>query len=273
MCVVRPHCRTFDRGQTEGTTSLLLFFSSPIKETNSLRALVTTSLLGLLLFASVRAEPPGDAPGTPDQAELSAVMKTVQFVHIKLWFAGRLGNWKLATYELDQITPLLERAARHSPAGKEDIAAPLAALRNAVEAKDAAGFVRSYTELTNGCNACHRSAGYDFINVLVPPTSPFVDQDFADRVTEGRTLAHTICGICHAVPDKPNVPLGLSFPAPSFAELVRRPSFSEAGLRQLLASNHRRVGPDQAMPNPRLSDDQIEEIVSYFDGLKAEQSR
>jgi hypothetical protein len=69
------------------------------------------------------------------------------------------------------------------------------------------------------------------------------------------------------------VPLGLSFPAPSFAELVRRPSFTDASLRQLLASNHRRVGPDQAMPNPRLSDSQIEEIVAYFDDLKAEQGR
>jgi mono/diheme cytochrome c family protein len=238
-----------------------------------LRALVTTSLLGLLLLAPARAAPPTDTTRTPHQPELSAVMKTVQFVHIKLWFAGKLENWKLATYELDQITPLLEPAAGRSAPGKEDIAAPLAALRNAVEAKDAAGFIRSYTELTSGCNACHRSAGRGFINVQVPPTSLFADQDFADRVAEGSTLAHTICGICHVVPDKSNVPFGLSFPAPSFAELVRRSSFSEASLRQLLASNHRRVGPDQAMPNPRLSDDQIEEIVAYLDDLKAEQSR
>jgi hypothetical protein len=238
-----------------------------------LRGLVTTTLFGLLLLVSVRAEPPADIAAALDQRAIPAVMKTVQFIHIKLWFAGKLGNWKLATYELDQITPLLEQAAGRSPAGKEDIAGPLAALRNAVETMDVAGFIRSYTELTNGCNACHRSAGHDFINVQVPPTSPFADQDFADRAAEGRTLAHTICGICHAVPDKPNVPLGLSFPAPSFAELVRRPSFTDASLRQLLASNHRRVGPDQAMPNPRLSDSQIEEIVAYFDDLKAEQGR
>ena len=238
-----------------------------------MRALVTTTLFGLLVLASVRAEPPVDTTGTPNQPDLSETMKTVQLVHIKLWFAGRLGNWKLATYELAQITPLLELTAKRSPAGKEDIAGPLAALRNAVETMDVAGFIRSYTELTNGCNACHRSAGLDFINVQVPSTSPFADQDFADRIAEGRTLAHSICGICHVVPDKPNAQLGLSFPAPSFAELVRRPSFTEASLRQLLASNHRRVGPDQAMPNPRLSDNQIEEIVAYFDDLKAKQGR
>jgi hypothetical protein len=42
-------------------------------------------------------------------------------------------------------------------------------------------------------------------------------------------------------------------------------------LRELLASEHRRVGPDKAMPNPRLNDAQIAEIVAYFEALKAEQ--
>lgn len=165
-----------------------------------MRALATTALLGLILLAPARAEPPTDTARTLDQPELAAAMNTVQFVHIKLWFAGKLGNWKLAAHELNQIASPLEQAASRSPTNKEDIATPLAALRNAIEAKDVASFIKSYTELTNGCNACHRSAGYGFINVQVPATSPFVDQDFADRVAEGRTLAHAICGICHVVP-------------------------------------------------------------------------
>lgn len=236
-----------------------------------MRALVTTSVLGLLLLAPARSQSPTDAAGSFDQPQLSAAMKTIQFVHIKLWFAGKLGNWRLAAYELNQIAPLLERAAARSSTNKEDTAAYLAALQNAVEAKDAAGFIKSYTELTNDCNACHRSAGRDFINVQVPASSPFVDQDFVDRTAEGRRLVQTTCGICHAVPGKPNVPLGWRFKAPSFVELARRPSFTEASLRQLLASDHRRVGPDQAMPNPRLSDDQIEEILAYFRDLKAQE--
>ena len=103
----------------------------------------------------------------------------------------------------------------------------------------------------------------------VPAVSPFADQDFADRAAEGRALAHAICGICHVVPDKANAPLALSFSAPSFADLARRPSLTESSLRQLLASDHRRVGPAQAMPNPRLNDNQIEDIVAYFQELKA----
>jgi mono/diheme cytochrome c family protein len=175
--------------------------------------------------------------------------------------AGKLGNWKLAAYELDQIAPSLEQAARRFPASEEQVARQIAALRNAIEAKDAAGFSETYRGLTNGCNTCHRAAGRDFISMQVPATSPFADQDFADQVAEGRNLAHMICDICHVVPEKQNTPLGLRFSAPSFAEVARRPSFTEASLRQLLASSHRRVGPEQAMPNPRLSENQIDEPI------------
>ena len=129
------------------------------------------------------------------------------------------------------------------------------------------------SELTNACNACHRAAGRGFINAQVPAISPFTDQDFADQVAEGRKLAYTVCGVCHVVPDKPNAPLAMSFSAPSFVDLARRPSFTEATLRQLLGSEHRRVGPAQAMPNPRLNDNQINDIVAYFEALKAEQKK
>jgi mono/diheme cytochrome c family protein len=139
--------------------------------------------------------------------------------------------------------------------------------------KDATAFTKAYAELTNACNACHRAAGRGFISVQVPAVSPFTDQDFADEVAEGRKLATTICGVCHVVPDRPNVPLGMSFSAPSFVDLARRQSFTEATLRQLLSSEHRRVGPAQAMPNPRLNDNQIDDIVAYFDALKAEQKK
>ena len=232
--------------------------------------LAAALLFGMLLLAPVRAEPRTDQAARPDPPGLSGAMKETQLGHIKLWFAGKLGNWKLAAYEFDQIAPLLEQAASRFPASEEQVAKQVAALRNAIKAKDTAGFSQAYTELTNGCNSCHRSSDREFINIQIPAASPFTDQDFVNRVAEGRTLARTICGICHAVPDKPNVPLGLSFSAPSFLDLARRPSFTEANVRGLLASNHRRVGPHQAMPNPRLTEDQIEEIVAYFEDLRAE---
>ncbi len=239
-----------------------------------MRAFCTAIILGLLLLAPAQAQP-SDGPVRSDEPGSSEPMIATQFRHIKLWFAAKFGNWRLAAYELDQIESDLSQAAKGFPAATtpEAIAGQVAALRNSVQAKDVAGFAKAYTELTAGCNACHRAVGRDFITVQVPAVSPFTDQVFADQVAEGRTLAHTICGTCHVVPDRANATPGMGLPAPSFADLVRRPSFTEASLRQLLASNHRRLGPDQTMPNPRLSENQIEEIVAYFEALKAGQKR
>src|SRR5262249_12369832 len=147
--------------------------------------------------------------------------------HIKLWFAGKLGNWRLAAHELDQIKSALEEAARRFPAKLDTEAAvtSISPLRNAIQAKDIADFVKAYTELTHECNSCHRAVGRDFITVQVPPISPFTDQIFADQAAEGRALARAICGTCHGAAD-----LGSGAPgptAPNFAELAQRPSFTD----------------------------------------------
>jgi cytochrome c553 len=242
-------------------------------ELNDVRAPFIAILLPLLLLEPARAQQPTDQVSQPDAPGLSEQMLAIQFRHIKLWFAGKLGNWKLAAYELDLLGYSLIEAARRVPAGgsAEDAARQITSLRSAIDAKDYSVFIKAYSELTNACNNCHRAVGRGFVSVQVPVVSPFTDQDFADQVAEGRTLAYSVCGVCHVVPDKPNAPLSMSFSAPSFVDLARRPSFTEATLRQLLTSEHRRVGPAQAMPNPRLNDSQIDAIVAYFEALKVEQ--
>jgi hypothetical protein len=232
-----------------------------------LRASLTATLRGLLLLIPAHAQQPTDPGARPDRVGLSELMTATQFRHTKLWFAGKLKNWKLAAYELDQVASDLDQAATRLPAGAapELVARQIAALRTSIEARDVPAFSKAYGELTAACNTCHRAAGRGFISVQVPAVSLFADEDFADQVVEGATLAYNDC--CHVVPDKPNAPLALGFSAPSFIDLARRPSFIEKTLRQLLASDHRRVGPAQAMPNPRLNDAQIEDIV------KAEQKK
>jgi hypothetical protein len=144
----------------------------------------------------------------PEQWGLSQLMIAAQLLHIKLWFAGKFGNWRLAAYELDQIAANLGQAAARLPtaASRELIEAQLSILRKAIEEKDVAGFIKGYTELTHECNACHRAIGHDFISVQIPLASPFTDQAFPDQVAEGRTLAHTICGTCHVIPAQTKVP-------------------------------------------------------------------
>jgi hypothetical protein len=224
------------------------------------------SLAGAVIGVSVGAAgQDGKAAGLPD------IMVATQMRHIKLWFAGKLSNWRLAGYELDQLEASLKQAESLYPAGRASEFAPknLASVRGAIERTDGTGFTKAFTDLTNECNACHRALDLGFITIQVPAASPFTDQLFVDQLTEGRVLAHAICGNCHVVSEnaKEVPPVG-HIPAPSFVDLARRPAFSQDGLRQLLNSNHRYLGQNQGMPNPRLASYQIEEIVALFETLR-----
>ena len=89
----------------------------------------------------------------------------------------------------------------------------------------------------------------------------------SDQVVAGRDFAQRVCGACHVVTAQ-REPV-LSPPAPSFVVLAQRPSLTEQALRAFLGSNHGTMGPREAMPNPRLVDYQIDEIVAFMMSLKA----
>jgi hypothetical protein len=114
---------------------------------------------------------------------LGDIMSAIQARHIKLWFAGKLGNWDLAAYEVGEIRASLEKAAnlyRGIPAELvTNTADPIEAIRHAIEAKDSAKFAKAYGDLTAACNACHSGVGRGFIVIRVPTISPFTDQSFA----------------------------------------------------------------------------------------------
>jgi hypothetical protein len=114
---------------------------------------------------------------------LGDIMGAIQLRHIKLWFAGKLGNWDLATYEVGEIKASLENAAdlyRGIPAELiTNTADPILAIGEAVEKKDGAAFAKAYSDLTAACNACHQGIGRGFIVIQVPSASPFSDQSFA----------------------------------------------------------------------------------------------
>jgi mono/diheme cytochrome c family protein len=90
----------------------------------------------------------------------------------------------------------------------------------------------------------------------------------ADQIEAGRQFAHRVCGACHVVTQQRDELPVLAPPGPSFAVLAQRPSLTEQGLREFLDANHRGMGPHEAMPNPRLADYQIDEIVAYMMSLK-----
>jgi len=227
--------------------------------------------LALLLLAPAHSQPSVRAEPT----ESSGLMIAIQLRHTKLWFAAKFGNWKLAIYEFDLMENALDQVMRLSSGGTPDaLAKQASSLRASIEAKDFGEFTKGFTALTRACNRCHRATGHEFINVGVPAYSPFPDQIFDDQVAKGRALAWSICGTCHVIPGKQSGPAtALGPPGPNFVDLASRPSLTEESLRQFLASSHRRIGTDQAMPNPRLNESQIEQIVAHFEALKSDPKR
>ncbi len=116
---------------------------------------------------------------------LGDIMNTVQTRHMKLWFAGKSGNWDLAGYELRQLKAgLVEAALLYEGIPVTNVTTmvqPVQSVADAIEAKDGKKFAKVYGDLTNGCNACHQSIGRDYIVMRVPDASPFSDQQFTPQ--------------------------------------------------------------------------------------------
>ncbi len=141
---------------------------------------------GPVLFAAEEPSQKAYAPG------LGEFMTATQLRHAKLWFAGEAKNWKLASYEIDEIKEGLEDAAALHPIHDEiqvadmiktNTEAPLKALTTSVEAKDSTGFAAAFDKLTAGCNACHAEANHEYIRIQRPTAPPVSNQVF---VTESK---------------------------------------------------------------------------------------
>jgi len=118
---------------------------------------------------------------------LGEIMSLQQARHAKLWLAGQHANWPLAAYELDELREgFRDAGAMHPTYENVPVAAlvgkltpaPLEALGKAIEAKDSAGFRKSFDSLTQACNTCHRAANHGFIVITRPGTSPYGNQRF-----------------------------------------------------------------------------------------------
>jgi hypothetical protein len=159
---------------------------------------VTLTVAALAVaFAAIAAASSSDAAGkpVPPSSEryvpgMGEIMGATQMRHSKIWFAGKVGNWELTRYELDEIREGLEDAVRFHPVFKgapvSDMldrftTQPLADLDAAVEAKDSARFRKSFDRLTGSCNACHQSAGFGFIVIKRPGTTLFSNQVFTPK--------------------------------------------------------------------------------------------
>jgi hypothetical protein len=117
-------------------------------------------------------------------------MSLNQMRHVKLWFAGAAGNWKLAAYELDELKEGFDDVVRYHATHKDSpvpigeavekiMTEPLAEVGRAVEKRKSAGFIRAYDALTDGCNRCHQATNFGFNVVQRPTSNPYSNQSFA----------------------------------------------------------------------------------------------
>jgi len=126
---------------------------------------------------------------------LSDIMGTAQRQHLKLWLAAKAQNWDLAAFEAQELkTSLAEAALLYDGLPVSNVTTllpPLQSILDATSAKNARNFANGMRELTDGCNACHRSMGRAFIVVQVPDRPA---DDFRQSAVRAEWEAMTAAG-------------------------------------------------------------------------------
>jgi hypothetical protein len=110
-------------------------------------------------------------------------MSGIQAHHSKLWFAGQNQNWKLADFEIHEILESITDIQKYQAERKESmliqmIIPALDSVTIAIQQKNAALFIISYTSLTNTCNKCHQATDFEFNIVKIPDNQTFSNQNF-----------------------------------------------------------------------------------------------
>jgi len=140
----------------------------------------TFAVAGCLLIASASGAQE-TSPSEGNDVNIGDVMTFQQERHLKLWLAGRGGNWPLADYEIGKLKDGfadIDRLIGGDTVGNA-VGAPIAAIEKAIESKNKDSFVRAFDQLTAGCNSCHRTLDHAFIVIQRPEASPYGNQSFA----------------------------------------------------------------------------------------------
>lgn len=118
--------------------------------------------------------------------ELGQQMLELQIRHDRLWWAGQAGNWNLAYYMVGELGETLQGIAETNgeapelqPEKLSDVMPAImdpaiAGMKAALAKKDKAEFARAFDRLSASCNACHATAGVQFLHIQRPQT-PLLD--------------------------------------------------------------------------------------------------
>ncbi|MGD0418404.1 MAG: hypothetical protein ABSA68_02300 [Xanthobacteraceae bacterium] len=149
-----------------------------------MKSAFTALLAALLTMPAAQAHDTSTQHGAANELYLpriGEIMALQQIRHIKLWFAGRSGNWPLADYEIDALKEGFEDVNKliGGDTVEQAVGAAVSALEKAVDAKDRAAFTDAFDRLSAGCNSCHHALDHAFIVIQRPALLPYTDQSFA----------------------------------------------------------------------------------------------
>jgi hypothetical protein len=148
-------------------------------------ALIAAAVLAPLAASGQKAPRQQTAPAAvePSAPKIGEIMALQQMRHIKLWYAGRAGNWPLADYEIDELKEGFDDVNRQlgGDTVEKAVGAAISALEKAVEAKDRTAFAGAFDNLSAGCNGCHHMLDRAFIVIQRPSARPYSDQSFATQ--------------------------------------------------------------------------------------------
>ena len=134
----------------------------------------------LLAAVAASAQNPAEPANGGNLPGLGEIMTLQQLRHIKLWFAGRAGNWALADYEIGELNEGFEDVNKllGGDTVEKMVGDPIKALQKAIDDKNRAAFTSAYDKLSAGCNNCHRTLDHGFIMIQRPALLPYSDQAF-----------------------------------------------------------------------------------------------
>jgi hypothetical protein len=149
-----------------------------------MKSAFTALLAALVTMPAAQAHDTSTQHGAANELyvpRIGEIMALQQIRHIKLWFAGRSGNWPLADYEIDALKEGFEDVNKliGGDTVEQAVGAAVSALEKAVDAKDRAAFTDAFDRLSAGCNSCHHALDHAFIVIQRPALLPYTDQFFA----------------------------------------------------------------------------------------------
>lgn len=143
----------------------------------------------LLATAALSHSTQAPAPKTW-QPGLGEYMVGIQRHHAALFFAGKAGNWELASFELKELEEGFDDAQEFTPMHDkidvkslfESILPPVTKpLHESIEKADKERFSAGFEALTSACNGCHQAADVPFLEIVEPSAPPTVNQRYAKR--------------------------------------------------------------------------------------------